>query len=122
MTEALSRLTGVLQKLQTKVDTAKTEGQDVAAAQSAIDAAQKAIEDAQTAVATQASKNYTANVTDETTVKKELSDVINAFRTDMQTTEKSIRSARDSVRDAARAVYKLKITINEPAATPSASI
>lgn len=120
--KVLERLTGVLQQLQTKVDTAKAAGQDTTVAQSAIDHASKAIEDAHAVVASQAGKDYPAIVTTEPALRSSMSETMKTLQKDLQTTHISIQSARRAVIDAARAVYKLRIPKNESAATTSAAI
>lgn len=112
MSKALEQLAGVLQGLQTKTEEAKSAGQDTATAQSKIDAASNAIAASQAIVAAQAGKSYTAEVTTESTIKNSMNQATTQLRTDLKKTQDSVQSARKSVIEAARAVYKLKPLTN----------
>lgn len=108
MSEAITRLQEILNKLIDRTNEQKTAGKDIAATETAINNAKAAITTAQTAVAEQAAKTYTANISDETTLKQNFSTTLTQLKGDLQTTHEKVRLAKDAVKQVAIELKKLE--------------
>lgn len=97
MTRALTRMSGFLERAKVRSTTLKSEGKDTAALDAAISAAETAITSATTAITEQQGKTYTASITDETTLKNNIGQIISTFRLDIQSVHKLVVAAKQSI-------------------------
>ena len=102
MTKILERFQTILDKLLGRVTTAEANGKDVAAAESAIASAQTAIDEAMTVVETQAGKDYSLVVDDESTVRTDAQIKRQALMVDLKSAHEKIKAAKDEVVGAIR--------------------
>ena len=117
--EALEKLAGIVDRLDAKVATAETEGKDVATAKSTIEDARDAIATAQSTVSSQAGKDYTVSLTDESTAKNLVGKTVSGMQADLRAVHKAIIDARKAVMTAAKEVKKLNAPKTEEGATES---
>ncbi len=120
MSEALTRLQEILNKLIDKTNEQKAAGKDTTAVETAINNAKTAITTAQSAVAAQAAKTYTANVTDEATLQQNFGTTFAQLRSDLQTTHEKVKLSKDAVKQVAIELMKLeseKAATNDPMPT-----
>ena len=120
MGSALNNLTSILERVKNRSAAYKVEGKDTAALDSAISSAETAVTTALTAVATQANKEYTATITDETTLKNTIGQMVSQFRKDIQSVHKLVVDARQAVAKAIAEAAKLRG--EEKTATGSANM
>jgi Spy/CpxP family protein refolding chaperone len=124
MSLALGKMSTLLDKFSSRA-AALEEGENVASVESAITAAETAISDAEDAVASQAAKDYTPEITDETTLRSNFGETMSQLRKDLKATYDIVKSAKQKVIDVARTLAKLKlgdiVPSNEPTASPSGS-
>lgn len=97
MSERLERLTSILAKVSEMAATLQADGKSVTALNSLITAANTAIEDAKTAVAEQASKDYTIDISDETTLKTDARETISQYLTDIKAVFSKVLAAHRAV-------------------------
>lgn len=114
----LARLSDILGRISTRVDTLKEQGEDVSAVEAAIATASTAIADATTAVSVQAEKIYQITVTDESTVREDVSQVAAQLREDLRTVRELVQSARETVRAALRELFAVYSLTSTPTPTP----
>jgi hypothetical protein len=100
--EKVTNLSEILSRLEAKKIEAQTNGKDVNSVNAAIVAAETAIANAETAIAAQAAKDYTAQVTDETTLRANFGQVVSQLRADLQATNKTVVDAKEAVKAAAK--------------------
>lgn len=110
MSQALERLTAILDKLSTKSAAAKAAGKDTTALETAITNARTAIATAKTAVTAQAGKQYIPQITTDTTLRQNVSSTFTQLQTDLQTTRKSVQSAKEAVLNAYQELAKINGT------------
>lgn len=103
----LERLSSILAKIEDRADRAQQAGLETADLTQTIRSAQTAIADAQTAVNNQASKVYSINITDETTLREDVQEVIDQYKADLETVQSAIRAARAAVQDCFEALRLL---------------
>lgn len=96
----LERLSSILEKILSRADAMKSNGTDVSAVEAQVQQAQSAIAAAQEAVRTQAAKDYSLEITDETTVKEIVSGVYRQLQADLKATGELVRKARAEVAEA----------------------
>jgi len=109
MSLAIGKLEVLLDKFATRAATQKTEGKDTAEVDTAIVVAKDAITDAKDAVATQAAKEYTADLSDETNLKNSFGQTMSELREDLKATHDIVKLAKQKVMDVARALAKLRM-------------
>lgn len=117
---AIERLEKLLDKFKARAQKARTEGKNTTEVDAAITAAETAINSAKEAVATQAAKQYTAQITDETTLKDTVGKAVSSLRHDLHATFDVVKNAKQKVMDVARALAKLHSI--DTTATPSATV
>lgn len=115
----LDKLQQILDRLSGTVEALKATGIDISTAETAILDAQDAINKAKEAVATQAAKEYIANVTDDSSMHQGFSEVIQQLKTDLKTVRQTIADAAKAVRNAAAEIRKLKSDNSSPSAAVS---
>lgn len=103
----LERLSSILAKIEDRTDRAQQAGLETADLTQTIRSAQTAIADAQTAVNNQASKVYSINITDETTLREDVQEIIDQYKADLETVQSAIRAARTAVQDCFEALRLL---------------
>lgn len=108
MNETLTRLTELLNKLQTRVDKAKENGKDTAGTVEPIAKGREAIVAAQTAVTAQAGKEYIANVSEETRLKADVGSAVKNLEKDLKATHQTVLAAKKAVSDALKSVKTIK--------------
>ena len=108
MNSAIEKLETLLEKFATRAAAQKTEGKDTAEVDAAIVAAKDAIADAKEAVVTQAAKVYTADLSDEGTLKNTFGQAMSDLRKDLKATHDVVKLAKEKVMDVARALAKLR--------------
>lgn len=97
--KVLERLTEVLAKIKLRTSTAKANGKDTSAIETAIASAEKAITDAQEAVNVQAGKNYVIIIGDEEGIGQDVRTTINQFHADIRTTKEAVSKAKEAVKN-----------------------
>lgn len=129
---AIVKLENLLKKFSDRASLLKQSGKDTSDVDAAIVAARDAISDAKNAVSEQAAKEYTFQITDESTLKANLGQTMKLLRSDLKATHDVVKLAKQKVIDVARALAKLKpdVTVtdspdvsptNDPSSTPSVS-
>lgn len=108
MTEALTRLNKIMEKLAKRAQILKTEGKDITLYEAAASKAQAAITSAITAVSTQAAKTYTITLTTDSLLKTNVGSTVSLFRTDISATHKLVIDAKQAVMKTATELAKLK--------------
>src|SRR3972149_7100582 len=108
MDKALDHLTDILNRVKEKAVGFKAQGKDATALDAAISAAESAIATAQAAVDAQAAKEYTANITDEPTLRNTIGQMVSQFRQDIKASHKLLVDAKQAVQKAIMEAAKLK--------------
>lgn len=103
-TNVIDRLTQILAKVEDRTTRAKESGVDTTTVEAAITSAKNSIADAQSAVSNQAAKVYEINIGDEESLRADVKEAIDQFKTDTRTVHSSIKIARESVVAALRAL------------------
>lgn len=120
MSSALDKLSRILQLVEEKAEGFSANGQNTTALLQAIVDAETAIDDAKNAVEEQASKQYTAEITDESTLRSVIAAMVSEFRTDISTVHDVVIAAKDAVMEAIIQARALQGSSND--ATESANI
>jgi vacuolar-type H+-ATPase subunit I/STV1 len=107
----LERLRRILGRIQARSDRAKAAGKDVSAVEAAIAQATAAIDTAEQAVQAQKVKVYEVSVTDETTARSEVAELLRQLHEDLRAVGEQVRTARQAVFDALR---QLVAVVGEP--------
>ncbi len=124
-TEVLNKLSGILQRLEDKVNAAKTAGKDTGSAEAAIASAEAKIAEAQEAVLAQAGNVYTASITSDATLNSTVGTMVKQLQSDLQSVHKLVIEAKQAVmnvvREMARA-HLVPLKVGQPGAlTPTVS-
>lgn len=106
MDQALMRMSQILEKIASREATLSSSGTNTSALKTAITNAQNDITSAKTLVATQKTKTYTAELTDDT-LGSVISGLVQQFKTDITAAHESVRSARTSLLTAMQELIKL---------------
>lgn len=109
---ALDKLSSVLERIKTAVSSLEGNGADTTSINGLITTAEATIASAIVSVETQAEKDYIIEITDETTLGQAVRSVVQQFKQDLKTTLTSVASARDAVRQAARALASISTPSN----------
>lgn len=117
MQKNLNNMSGILDRLENRVNLAKPDIKDVSAAKTAIASAEGIIASASSAVSTQAQKDYTIQVTSEARVGIVAKAQRDKLHTDLQATRKMVIDAKQAVTNAIRVAKS-----GSSAATTSAKI
>jgi len=120
MDKALNHLTDILNRVKNRSAAFKAGGKDTAALDQAISAAEAAIAEAKNAVDAQSAKEYTANITDDLTLRNTIGQMVSGFRLDIQAVHKLVVAAKQAVQKAIMEAAKLRGEDNT--ATGSANI
>ena len=120
MDKALDHLTDILNRVKNRAADFKAQGKDTTALDQAISAAEAAIAEAKNAVDAQGAKEYTANITDESTLRNTIGQMVSGFRLDIQAVHKLVVAAKQAVQKAIMEAAKLRGEDNT--ATGSANI
>lgn len=104
----IEKMESIIERLNLKIVEAEGLGKDVSAAKSLITQAEAAIADAKSAVTEQAGKDYTPEITDETTLGEVVSTAMTQLRTDLSALHTKVIAAKQSVITAATEVAKLR--------------
>lgn len=102
LTKSLERLSELLDKYSSRTAALKTENVNTSSIETAIDKAQTAISDASDKIAEQAAREYTAQITDEETAGKIISETSKKLREDLKAVTEIVKEARESVREVAK--------------------
>jgi hypothetical protein len=119
MNGALEKLTQILNGINEKASAAQSSGEDTTALESAISSAEAAITNAQSMVDAQAAKTYSADITDDLTLRNTIGKLVSQFRLDLSNAHKAVADARQAVAKAITELAKLK---KDNTATGSANI
>ncbi len=119
LTIHIEKLESLLNRLIEKATRAKTNGKDITEVESAIDAAQTAIEAARTAIVTQAAKEYTATITDESVLASSVGTIVNQLQQDLKTTHQTVVNAKQTVHTVIKELVAIKADQILPTTTPS---
>lgn len=123
--EILNKLSAILQRLIDKVNAAKSQGKDTAAAEAAIATAEAKIALAEDAVASQAGKVYVANVTTDATLNNNVGSLISGLQSDLQAVHRLIIEAKQAVMNVVREMARAHIVplkVGQPGSlTPTSS-
>lgn len=99
LSSALNKLSSAITRIEDKITSDQNESQEVL---QAIDTAKASIEAAETAVDEQASKSYIIEITDEESLRQAVSTVVQQFKSDLDTTKRSVLQAKSDTLTAAR--------------------
>lgn len=116
MSEKITRMTSILEKISAKATTLKTEGKSTTTLEADILAATTAIDTAKTAVTDQAAKDYVMNVTTDAALKTGAKTLVTTFITDIKATMEKVTLAQKAVAKAARGAGLL---MEKPSVTPT---
>lgn len=117
-TNVLNRLEDILGKIQVRLDKAASLGKDVSAARTAIDGAKTAIASARSAVEAQAKKTYTITFTSDEQLRTAFRQAKDQLHKDLTSLrDGAIKSAREAVHQAARALARIPRVDEEPDST-----
>jgi len=116
MSEKLTRMTSILEKISAKATALKTEGKSTTTLEADILAATTAIDTAKTAVTDQAAKDYVMNVTTDAALKTGAKTLVTTFITDIKATMEKVILAQKAVAKAARGAGLL---MEKPSVTPT---
>jgi DNA repair exonuclease SbcCD ATPase subunit len=106
--DVLYRLEKILERIESRTAKAKLNGKDVSKAEEAIQKAHQAINTAREAVKTQAEKVYQPpEITTEEKLKLDVGKLRQQLHDDLKAVEKSVKDARDAVRQAAVALAQI---------------
>ncbi len=119
MDKALDHSTDILNRVKEKAAAFKVQEKDTTSLDQAISTAESAIATAQAAVDAQKSKEYTANITNEVTLRSTIGQMVSQFRQDISSVHKLIIDAKQAVQKAISELAKLR---GENTATGSANI
>lgn len=120
MDKALDHLTQILTRVKNRSTDFKAQGKDTTALDQAISAAEAAIAEGKNAVDAQGAKEYTANITNESTLRNTIGQMVSGFRLDLQAVHKLVIDARQAIAKAIMEAAKLRGEDNT--ATGSANI
>ena len=120
MDQALGHLNDILARVKNRAAAFKVEGKDTTALDAAIVAAEATIATAQNAVDAQKAKEYSANITDESTLGNTIGQMVSQFRQDISLVHKLVIDAKQAVMKAIMEAAKLRG--EENTATGSANI
>lgn len=115
MTNALSKLQEILNRLIDRANAAKTAGMDTTAVEAAIVKAKASLTAAETAVTAQKAKTYTAVISGDATLPQNFGSVFKQLQTDLQTAYTAFKTAKTDVKQVASELRKL-----QPGAIPTA--
>ena len=107
MSQGLTSLSTILNKLGTKSASLKTSGKDTTTTDADIVTAKTAIATAQAAVTAQAAKQYIPKVTDDATLRENVKTTFTQMKTDLETTHKSVQTAKQAVLTVAKDITEL---------------
>lgn len=107
MSEALQKLSSALSKISDKATTLKTAGKDTTTLDAAITTANSSLEAAESAVTIQAGKEYVATIGTESTLKTNVGTTMKQLQLDLQTTNKTVITAKQAVMTALMELKKL---------------
>lgn len=122
MQKHLDKMSKILAKLQTRVNSNSPDIKDINLANLAIASASSSIASASAAVKLQSEKDYTLNISTESAVRKEAQATRNLLHTDLQNLRKLVIDAKQAVANAIRVAKSGKLTIPGKEATNSGSI
>lgn len=101
LSEKVNQIENVLVSIESRISKAETNGLDVASVKLKVKESETAIATARTAIATQASKVYEINVTDEATLRVEMQKLRDSFKTDIKAVNELVKKAHIAVRNTA---------------------
>lgn len=119
MLKYLDRITAILTKLETRVNSAKPDVKDVTAAKEAIADAKAAIDSATEAVKIQAEKDYTITISSESKARTDVQKVREQLHTDLKAVRQAVVDAKQAVANAIRVAKSGKIEVPGKEGTPS---
>lgn len=102
MRKHLQKMSELLGKLNSRVNTAKTSGKDVSEAQAAMASASASLASASAALDVQTEKDYSLNVSTESAVRQEAKASRDNLHTDLQNVRKLIVEAKQALMNAFR--------------------
>ena len=106
-TDSLTRLTEILEKLESRSSELADSGVDTAEVDAAISDARAAVDSAQDAINAQAANVYEINFEDESTLREDIQPIVTGFREEMRETFSTIKTAKEAVRVAFTSLKKL---------------
>lgn len=118
--DVLEKISGVMIKINVRVEKAAANGLDVSAVRTAITTAESAIAASKTAIVSQSSKTYPIAVSDEATLRQNVDAARQALRADLQTVAQTVKDAKEAVRGIATALANIQ-GINEIDEEPSST-
>lgn len=119
MLKHLDRITAILTKLESRVNSAKPDVKDVTAAKEAIADAKSVIDSATEAVKVQAEKDYTITVSSETKAKGDVQKVREQLHADLKAVRQMVVDAKQAVANAIRVAKSGKLDLPGKEATRS---
>lgn len=103
----LNKLETIMERILDRINAAKAEGKDVAAAESLYQSALDTIETAKTAVETQAAKEYVVTITTEASLRGAVSTTMQQFQADLKAVWQLVHDAKEAVREVAVAIAQV---------------
>lgn len=107
LSEKLNKIENVLVSIESRISKAESNGLDVTTVKAKVEKAKTAIALAREAVSAQASKVYEVNITDEASLKAEMKDLRDTFKTDIEAVREKVKLAHQAVRDTATTLAKI---------------
>lgn len=108
----VEKIENVLVSVESRISKGEENGLDVTQAKAEAEKAKQAIEDARSAIATQASKVYEVNITDEASLRAEMKRLRDLFTSDIKAVNELVKKAHEAVRITATTLAKIP-KINE---------
>lgn len=114
MNESITKLEALLEKFSAQTTKLKLDGQNTTEVDAAITKAESSIQSAKDAVAAQDAKEYAADLTDEQRLKISYGETMSLLRKDLKVVHDTVKTAKQSVIDVARALAKLNSSDVKP--------
>lgn len=105
LTKNLDTMDNLLTKVKTRVANAKANGKDVSKIETAIASVESSLSSARGALVTQAGKDYTLVVSDESKVKDDAKAKRDALFTDLKSVHEKVKTVRQALIDAIKEAY-----------------
>jgi len=105
--DKIDQIETVLVSIESRISKADNNGLDTVAVKTEVEKSKIAIDAARTAISTQAGKVYEVNITDEATLKTEMTTLRNTFSKDIKAVSALIKSAHEAVRNTATVLAKI---------------
>ena len=107
MTERLTKMSEILDKVGVRASESSTAGKDLTTVDTIVSSARIAVASAQTAVSTQAGKAYVAAIVSEDAIGDAMSTALQSLQTDLTAVQKLVKSAQLAVQSSVKELGKI---------------